>query len=265
MRAADDGNRNISSSIPNDIKKDKATVITASHENRPTKASDLRDTSRSIHIVTTASLPWLTGTAVNPLLRALYFQRSRTANGKVTLVIPWVVKRKERLQVYPDCDYSDGKIGRKQQEDFIRKWIVEKAGMEKESKTLRIQFYPATYQKKLGSILTLVDICSLIPAHDADVAILEEPEHLNWFAMPSYSQGNERHDDFIPSNDIGWTAKFQHVIVSTVTPMYKCDIHYFHGLTHLLVRSCNIIYNRTAYDIRVLYIQTILPMPEQVS
>lgn len=185
------------------------------NSSKPTKASDLSDTSRSIHIVTTASLPWLTGTAVNPLLRAIYFQKSRTGNGKVTLVIPWVVKEKERLEVYPDYEFADGKAGRKQQEELIRKWIVEKAGMEEESRRLRIQFYPATYQKMLGSILTLVDICSLIPNEEADVAILEEPEHLNWFSMPLYSQKNERQDDFIPSNDIGWTAKFQHVIVST--------------------------------------------------
>lgn len=162
---------------------------------------------------------------MNPLLRALYFQKSRTGLGKVTLVIPWVVKEKERLEVYPDHVFSNGKVGRKQQEDLIRNWIVEKAGMKEESKKLRIQFYPATYQKKLGSILTLVDICSLIPEEEADVAILEEPEHLNWFSMPSYyhsQQGRERQDDFIPSSDIGWTAKFQHVvgIIHTNYPAY---------------------------------------------
>eukprot|EP00557_Chaetoceros_sp_GSL56_P000238 CAMPEP_0176500840 /NCGR_PEP_ID=MMETSP0200_2-20121128/13810_1 /TAXON_ID=947934 /ORGANISM="Chaetoceros sp., Strain GSL56" /LENGTH=722 /DNA_ID=CAMNT_0017899623 /DNA_START=1 /DNA_END=2169 /DNA_ORIENTATION=+ len=191
-----------------------------------TTASDLSDTSRSIHIVTTASLPWLTGTAVNPLLRALYFQKTRTGNGKVTLVIPWVVKEKERLEVYPDYKFDNGKVGRKQQEELIRKWIVEKADMVEESKRLRIQFYPATYQKLLGSILTLVDICSLIPEEEADVAILEEPEHLNWFSMPSYYCSSKdktiQHDDFIPSNDIGWTAKFQHVvgIIHTNYPAY---------------------------------------------
>jgi hypothetical protein len=51
--------------------------------------------------------------------------------------------------------------------------------MENESKIIRIQFYPSTYQKKLGSILTLVDICSLIPVDQADIAILEEPGELN--------------------------------------------------------------------------------------
>jgi Glycosyltransferase len=208
----------------NDV--DEASSVKQEEENKSikptTKASDLSDTFRSIHIVTTASLPWLTGTAVNPLLRALYFQKRRTGNGKVTLVIPWVVKEKERLEVYPEYEFANGKMGRKQQEELIRKWIVEKAGMGQQSNKLRIQFYPATYQKKLGSILTLVDICSLIPDQEADVAILEEPEHLNWFSMPLYSQKNERRDDFIPSNDIGWTAKFQHVvgIIHTNYPAY---------------------------------------------
>jgi digalactosyldiacylglycerol synthase len=181
---------------------------------RPTKSSDISDTSRSIHIVTTASLPWLTGTAVNPLLRALYFQKSRTGNAKVTLVIPWVVKENERKEVYPNHIFVDGKDGRREQEELVRKWIVEKAGMIEESKLLRIQFYPSSYQKKLGSILTLVDICSLIPKECADIAILEEPEHLTWFPMPAYSHGKGKIDDFLPNTDIGWMAKFNHVVVS---------------------------------------------------
>lgn len=190
--------------------------------NEITKESDLSDTSRSIHIVTTASLPWLTGTAVNPLLRAIYFQKSRTQAANVTLVIPWVVKESERKQVYPHHVFPQGKQGRKQQEDLVRDWIHQKAGAKEEATTLRIQFYPSTYQKKLGSILPLVDICSLIPKEEADVCILEEPEHLTWFSMPSYLHSKVKPDTFLPNNDIGWMAKFNHVvgIIHTNYPAY---------------------------------------------
>ncbi|XP_020087351.1 digalactosyldiacylglycerol synthase 2, chloroplastic-like [Ananas comosus] len=125
-----------------------------------------------IAIFTTASLPWMTGTAVNPLFRAAYL--AKEGDREVSLVIPWLSIKDQEL-VYPN------KITFKiplEQEAFVRKWLEERTGMVSR---FNISFYAGKFSKEKRSILPVGDITETIPDEVADIAVLEEPEHLTWY------------------------------------------------------------------------------------
>ncbi|KAF0935195.1 hypothetical protein E2562_031050 [Oryza meyeriana var. granulata] len=62
----------------------------------------ISDNRRHVAIVTTASLPWMTGTAINPLFRAAYLARS--TKQKVTLLVPWLYHpSNEFFKSFPNC------------------------------------------------------------------------------------------------------------------------------------------------------------------
>ncbi|GMN39562.1 hypothetical protein TIFTF001_008781 [Ficus carica] len=144
------------------------------------------DQKRHVAIVTTASLPWMTGTAVNPLFRAAYLAESAKQN--VTLLVPWLCKSDQEL-VYPiNVTFSSPE----EQETYIRNWLEERVGFRADFK---ISFYPGKFSKERRSIIPAGDTSQFIPSKDADIAILEEPEHLNW-----YHHGKR------------WTDKFNHVV-----------------------------------------------------
>ncbi|KAK2995626.1 hypothetical protein RJ640_015463 [Escallonia rubra] len=171
---------------------------------------------RHVAIVTTASLPWMTGTAVNPLFRAAYLAKSAKQN--VTLLVPWLCKADQEL-VYPEkLTFSSPE----EQEVYIRNWLEERVGFRADFK---ISFYPGKvsslvdyllhncstgisglcitqiffplfqFAKERRSIIPAGDTSQFISSKDADIAILEEPEHLNW-----YYHGKR------------WTDKFNHVV-----------------------------------------------------
>ncbi|GAA0157563.1 hypothetical protein LIER_14805 [Lithospermum erythrorhizon] len=144
------------------------------------------DWKRHVAIVTTASLPWMTGTAVNPLFRAAFLAKSEKQD--VTLLVPWLCRSDQEL-VYPNSlTFSSPQ----EQEQYIRGWLEERVGFKADFK---ISFYPGKFSKERRSILPAGDTSQFIPSKNADIAILEEPEHLNW-----YHHGRR------------WTDKFNHVV-----------------------------------------------------
>jgi hypothetical protein len=159
--------------------------------------TDLSDLSKRIEIVTTAALPWMTGTAVNPLLRAAYLVQGRAAaGGSVTLMLPWLERVGDRERVYGK-ERAASFLVPNDQEDYIRNWLLKSAQMpESTVQELRIRWYTAWQNPIENSIYSMGDITALIPDEDVDICILEEPEHLNWYRAPGEN----------------WTKKFKHVV-----------------------------------------------------
>ena len=203
-----------------------------------TPQSDLSLPNRRIYIVTTASLPWRTGTAVNPLLRAAYLSRKMkeinthnqtattssqqmvTPQQMVTLVIPWLELEEDRLELYGS---SHNFSTPQEQEDYIRDWL-RGANMSDEADPvngLKILFYNARYHSGLKSIFAMGDICAYLTNQTEEgtnlsdaVCVLEEPEHLNWYRAPGE----------------GWTKVFGFVVGVVHTNYVEYASGQFHGL-----------------------------------
>lgn len=229
----------------------------------PTPESDLQGL-REYWIVTTAALPWMTGTAVNPLLRAAYLsQRNRSLQecstslkSTVTLVVPWLEEAEDRLALYgKDWENATPQI----QENFIRNWLRNSAELYDEANVetggITIQWYPARYHAALSSIFAMGDLCELIPPSSSNmICILEEPEHVNFYRAP----GRE-----------SWRDKFPHVIGIAHTN-YKAyaQNHYSGLLTGPLVGALSSLMVR-AYCDKVVKLSPVLqsyaPYKEVVS
>jgi len=120
----------------------------------------LADPAKYITIVTTASLPWKTGTAVNPLLRAAYLiesryqqhskvrKRSSPFEGRVNLMLPWLERRSDQESVYGEGQTFES---RDEQEGGIREWLRREAELPKAAKYLNITWYNAWQEKAENS------------------------------------------------------------------------------------------------------------------
>jgi hypothetical protein len=155
------------------------------NEDGITTQSDMTLPQRHFHIVTTASLPWFTGTAVNPLLRAAYLHRYTQQQQKninhhnqdvnstvapptltspqryVTLVIPWLELKEDQILLYNGRQFHN----RSEQEQYIRDWLRYEANMSDVACSitgLQILFYPGRYHPGLGSIFAMGDIIDTI-------------------------------------------------------------------------------------------------------
>jgi len=204
-----------------EILMEDGDIPTPESDLRPVRNSNNSVTCRSFHVVTTATLPWMTGTAVNPLLRAVYLNKmNRTAveeissfnndnlshqvkydmMGTVTLCVPWLVDETDRKTVYGE-QYNFESCH--DQEKYIRMWLRESAKLPLEADLdtngIQIAFYKATYSLEFLSILPLGDVreCINLNEEKADICILEEPEHLN-FTLPLHCKP--------------WTQSFRHVV-----------------------------------------------------
>ena len=112
--------------------------------------SCLREPGRHVAIVTTASLPWMTGTAVNPLLRAA-FLADKSSERRVTLVIPWL-NMVDQLRVFPN---NITFTSPEEQETFVRTWVEKRTGRPS---NFKVSFYPGRFASEKGSILPVGDI-----------------------------------------------------------------------------------------------------------
>jgi len=142
--------------------------------------------SQDLWIVTTAALPWCTGTSLNPLLRAAYLLERKT-RGKVVLVVPWLEQAPDRELLF-GAEAAEKCSSMEEQEEYIRDWLQQQVSA-KASQALQLQWYPARYHKTLSSIFAMGDPFNDLDWNvENDVVILEEPEHLNYFRVPTLRQ-----------------------------------------------------------------------------
>ena len=179
-------------------KKQKDVATQTKSPNRP---RSIKEPGRKVAIVTTATLPWMTGTAVNPLLRAAYL--ARRGLHEVTLVVPFLPVDEQKT-LHPNNVFESPE----QQEIYVRNWVKERCGFDVPD--LKLNFYPGRYATDKMSIIPVGDVSAHIK-NSNDVAVLEEPEHLNWFHTgPRWSDTFEHVVGIIHTNYLDYVRLENH-------------------------------------------------------
>lgn len=121
---------------------------------------------QTVNIVTTAALPWRTGTAILALFRAFHLAQRGL---DVHLYQPWIPPGQQRSLFGGTLSFDTPAA----QADHIRSHLPNP-----HCPRLHLAFYPARYWDSLGSILPTVALAGCLRI--CDWLILEEPEHLSW-------------------------------------------------------------------------------------
>lgn len=100
----------------------------------------------------------MTGTAINPLLRAHYLANP-SLDRQVTLYVPWLSKSDQAI-VYPHKISFDSPEA---QEQYVRDWVTQRTGQD--TKHFNISWYPGRYAPEKGSILPVGDITKVSLKH----------------------------------------------------------------------------------------------------
>lgn len=125
----------------------------------------MTDLAFPVVIVTTAAIPWMTGTSISPLFRASTLQ---DLGYKVRIYLPWVDAETQQTLFAEGLAFAD----QAEQREFIQQWMVDN-GLNTH---VEINFYPAKYDKLFLSIYPAKPLPQLIVP--ASILLLEEPEHL---------------------------------------------------------------------------------------
>eukprot|EP00741_Cyanophora_paradoxa_P008149 tig00001264_g7886.t1 len=155
-------------------------------------------------VLTTAALPWHTGTSINPLFRAVYAARRGL---RVLLALPWLPDPDQQALIYP----PGVRFARpSEQRAYIEDWLVRHCGQDyldlvrgppppeedprgapsprrplRPNGSLRILFYRAYYSPALGSVFCgeasgWHELAACMRRLGARAVVLEEPEHIGW-------------------------------------------------------------------------------------